>query len=394
MTINSAWHEDQIKNAPVIKTEVFGTFNIKDCETETRKRKFILNFSYLTLVEENLMQKLQKKRQAFTLIELLVVIAIIAILIALLLPAVQQAREAARRSQCKNNLKQMGLAMHNYHDVFGMFPLGTGWDDHDYGWGTRMLPYLDQAPLYNLIDFTVDDCGKLLCSNDKWPISNAGVPRPNIEGTILAAFICPSSTLPNRSTGQGANVDTSVGSGKSDYKACAGNDDWTDGIFNKPSDAVSSSGGPSGVTASTRIRDVLDGTSNTIAIGESSYYNAIDVDPTLEMPWGPATGGQNDRDFPIWAGAGGQDEQVFAKTDRRSPLNSRADDDGFFSFHVGGGHFLFADGSVHFLSENIDSRFGCSSNDSTCPSPVPARSQWGTYQRLGSRNDGQTVGEF
>ena len=95
------------------------------------------------------------KKSAFTLIELLVVIAIIAILIALLLPAVQQAREAARRSQCKNNLKQFGLALHNYHDTFSMFPIG-GTGDRDYrprvSWQVRVLPFLDQAPLYNQID--------------------------------------------------------------------------------------------------------------------------------------------------------------------------------------------------------------------------------------------------
>src|SRR5436190_7695238 len=92
-----------------------------------------------------------RKRRAFTLIELLVVIAIIAVLIALLLPAVQQAREAARRSQCKNNLKQFGLAMHNYHDTYKVFPSasgGNGFSPH-----ARILPYMDQAPLYNTLNF-------------------------------------------------------------------------------------------------------------------------------------------------------------------------------------------------------------------------------------------------
>ncbi len=341
------------------------------------------------------MSRLPKLRRAFTLIELLVVIAIIAILIALLLPAVQQAREAARRTQCKNNMKQLGLAMHNYHDVYLMFPLLTGWDDHDYGWGTRLLPYMDQANLYNQISFTVDDCAKSICGNgnDEWPLSNGGVPRPGVEGTVLAVFKCPTSTLPDKSTAQGNG--SVAGAGKSDYKACVGNDDATDGIFNKPSDAQATAGGPSGVTAATRIRDVTDGTSNTFALGEGAAYNAIDVDPTLVAPWGPASGGQNDRDFPIWAGSAGQDEQVAAKTDMRSPLNARADDDSFFSFHTGGAHFTFADGSVHFISENIDFRFGCTPNSApVCPTPTPPKSEWGTYQRLGGRNDGQVLGEF
>src|SRR6187455_2473364 len=96
-------------------------------------------------------------RRGFTLIEMLVVIAIIAILVALLLPAVQQAREAARRSQCKNNLKQIGLAMHNYHDTFNGFPNGGiassvgGWG---LSWYIRILPYIDQAPVFNGINFS------------------------------------------------------------------------------------------------------------------------------------------------------------------------------------------------------------------------------------------------
>src|SRR5262245_34451858 len=92
----------------------------------------------------------------FTLVELLVVIAIIAVLIALLLPAVQYAREAARRAQCKKNLKQIGLAIHNYHGVYKLFPLSTASDRNNantHVWGEMILPYLDQTPLYNLIDF-------------------------------------------------------------------------------------------------------------------------------------------------------------------------------------------------------------------------------------------------
>ena len=102
----------------------------------------------------------KRRKQGFTLIELLVVIAIIAILIALLLPAVQQAREAARRTQCKNNLKQIGIALHNYHDIYGMFPIGAqdciasncpeGPGNYEmYGWGASILPQIDQAPLYD-----------------------------------------------------------------------------------------------------------------------------------------------------------------------------------------------------------------------------------------------------
>src|SRR5262249_28339082 len=102
----------------------------------------------------------RRKLLGFTLIELLVVIAIIAVLIALLLPAVQQAREAARRSQCKNNLKQYGLALHNYHDIYGQFAPGGDtqwWNSSFVGWQARILPQIDQAPIYNQLNFSLPD---------------------------------------------------------------------------------------------------------------------------------------------------------------------------------------------------------------------------------------------
>ncbi|MCA9113349.1 MAG: DUF1559 domain-containing protein, partial [Planctomycetaceae bacterium] len=144
----------------------------------------------------------RRSSRGFTLIELLVVIAIIAILIALLLPAVQQAREAARRTQCRNNLKQMGLALHNYHDNSGRFPLGELYA-YNGNWKARILPFMDQGPLYN---------------NFTWAAASfqsvSGAFIPALAGTIVPALNCPSSPLPqvgvsgpNANTGNAQNHD-------------------------------------------------------------------------------------------------------------------------------------------------------------------------------------------
>ncbi|HUQ71374.1 MAG TPA: DUF1559 domain-containing protein, partial [Planctomycetaceae bacterium] len=168
------------------------------------------------------------RRRGFTLIELLVVIAIIAILIALLLPAVQQAREAARRTQCRNNLKQLGLALHNYHDNFNIFPMGfsdvvagnaerngSGW-----AWSAMVLPYLDQAPLYNQFNFNVTPYN---CVNCAAPITG----NQALVGTQLAAFSCPSDVKPATAANNGGAANTSASQGTaaiatSSYMGCRG----------------------------------------------------------------------------------------------------------------------------------------------------------------------------
>jgi prepilin-type N-terminal cleavage/methylation domain-containing protein/prepilin-type processing-associated H-X9-DG protein len=207
------------------------------------------------------------RRRGFTLIELLVVIAIIAVLIALLLPAVQAAREAARRSQCVNSMKQIGLALHNYHDVNGSFPMGAGsgmWDTNVYqakqGWSIHaaILPQLGETPLYNAINFNygVGDA-TTLASN----IRNRTVYVIQVKG-----FLCPSD--PNA----GTTVNSSYGNADNNYFGCIGT--TTDILKGNSTSVASLSSVPtSGLFAfqqSKSLNAVVDGTSNTVAFAEST----------------------------------------------------------------------------------------------------------------------------
>ena len=286
-------------------------------------------------------------RRAFTLIELLVVIAIIAILIALLLPAVQQAREAARRSQCKNNFKQVGLALHNYHESHSLFPPGSLIADSACGfriqargwaWSVYILPYLDQATVYNQYTFT-----------DFY--YNTTVTDWAAGANQIAVYLCPSdnqgfelvSCCSNRTNGN-----CTIGS-KGD--SC----DLQDfGITNMAgvSDSVqrrcSSTATRMGVNkdgvlfalSNTKFRDITDGSSNTFLVGEVlgggpgtnqgfywNYSNLVDTSDGIN--------GFNTR-LGTPPTAGWRLEGALS------------------SIHTGGCHMLLADGSVHFLSENID----------------------------------------
>jgi prepilin-type N-terminal cleavage/methylation domain-containing protein/prepilin-type processing-associated H-X9-DG protein len=312
---------------------------------------------------ENAVMDKRTLRGGFTLIELLVVIAIIAILIALLLPAVQQAREAARRTQCRNNMKQLGLAMHNYHDVYQSFPYGL-WDDDSYGWGTFLLPYLDQAPLYGTINFNNHT------HNDENPVAGgeAGdvfedpMPADSPVFTPISAYMCPSSPIPARYNG--------TDPAKTDYAGVNGTDD--DGVFIRMVEYL----GEKDVIMS--VRDITDGTSNTFTIGEAAWHSQKDPNSPSGYP-------DVEDDMLFWAGGIGSDEQHLRKTD--GILNVGGDDDSFGSYHEGGAHFLFADGHIQFISENISSVPNVTDQDL-------GPDDWGIYQLLGSREDGRPVGEF
>jgi len=330
-------------------------------------------------------QRIRRRRHGFTLIELLVVIAIIAILIALLLPAVQQAREAARRTQCRNNMKQIGLALHNYHDAHSRFPspasvaitISTGIVPFTTtSWSTMILPFVDQAPLYNKYNQSVSE----------FSAANANAVRQFVKG-----YTCPSNPLAERhntytipagtpflpppapptgvafSLQDGGPIDYTVTSGvRGDFflKAAAGGwvtsnrtgwATWDIAVLDFP---AANSGGQGG-----RIRDITDGTSNTTMICEVAGRNTLYrigrpvplSDPEAQAAFVAAGG--NWADF-----VNGENWFTGRRADGTNTGNggecaincSNAQSVGAYSFHVGGAFFLFADGSVHFINQNVD----------------------------------------
>lgn len=314
------------------------------------------------------------RRSGFTLIELLVVIAIIAILIALLLPAVQQAREAARRMHCKNNLKQMGLALHNYHDVYKTLPPGYRFKPNSPtdGLGTAnvsLLPYLEQANLQILID-----------PKTPWFLLTPRVARQHVS-----VFVCPSDSAPSPTTYPFiAALGLPVGDtfANSSYAYSKG---WNDALCFGPGFGAPPVTNKSGVFAfhsKTRFADITDGTSNTFAIGEaaSGFAMCTGIGCTTPDPAGNRSahgwlvGGAGlepfyARGFRYSGNWGSTVERLnkkpvtdsFYKLSGGSFFDCRASVDGgphwvpnFRSFHTGGGNFLFCDGAVKFQSENID----------------------------------------
>jgi prepilin-type N-terminal cleavage/methylation domain-containing protein len=328
--------------------------------------------------------KIAKRRVGFTLIELLVVIAIIAILVSLLLPAVQQAREAARRTQCKNNLKQIGLALHNYESIYGVLPhalwgggRGQPFADNGFGFLVSILPMIEEAGLYQQINpqATPGIFDPAMIAQ----MYGAGVTLIPGGNTVLAAYVCPSSAMPQicppswqvpGAPGGGtvpADKSTVVGYATSSYKAAGGSNSGDYGMMHKNSEG----GG-------VRFRDVTDGLSNTIMVGESTYCSS-DVSASSRATVPPT----EFREWPVWIGSGGQsDESVRINGRYNSVINGRvsfqrmalaSNDDNAFSYHTGGAQFCLGDGSVRFITENIDVR---------------------TYDFLHDKRDGQPLGEF
>ncbi|MCA9015641.1 MAG: DUF1559 domain-containing protein [Planctomycetaceae bacterium] len=281
-----------------------------------------------------------KPRRAFTLIELLVVIAIIAILIALLLPAVQQAREAARRTQCKNNLKQIGLAIHNYNDVYTCLPNANCGISETSGGSlfVSILPFIDQANAYKLFDFN-------LSNSDPYNVA--------VTSQVLPFYMCPTS--PMRRAVPGCSSDSGRAPGH--YAVCGGTEDyniyWS--YYGDPNPVQNGAIVYTGSTAGKiRFRDITDGSSNTLMIGETAYNL-----PDYKFSSGSCSG-QSRYSFTYWSNPYPGSTVCNTKGDfnPKDVANDSIYDSSwtssFRSDHVGGVQFTFVDGSVHFISENID----------------------------------------
>ena len=330
----------------------------------------------------------KRELRAFTLVELLVVIAIIGILIALLLPAVQAAREAARRSQCLNNMKQIGLGLHNHHDSFQRFPAGGELSSRGPNWRLRILPYIEQNTAYDLVDFA--------SSNAFWSHQNYGNNRALFAGLVVQTYLCPSSIFGVLNVSDMVNVREGM---LADYCGISG-------AYPDPAgrSSVCTTGTVQGgiycengvlvALHKKRFRDVTDGTSNTVMVGEQSgQVNGRERSANPLGAWhGLVTNtmvtsdGRN-----VW------DEQTKVAditsssgytggmtTERHAPnaywltgapgsCSSEYEVNYVLnSFHPGGIHVLLTDGSVRFLAEDVD---------------------MDTFRRLCARDDGLTIAE-
>ncbi len=331
---------------------------------------------------------LSQRERGFTLVELLVVITIIGILIALLLPAVQAAREAARRLQCMNNLKQLGLALHSYHDVWHRFPLGASHPDQD-GWReipshnhgsfiVGLLPFIEQQPLYDRCDFT---------TNTDYYSTLSPTSTVKVHTVWINTLICPSDASVQDWGGNPyywsfASSTQYQKRAISNYGASMGSQLWLEGpfvgnVFGTGSawhghDTTGSriSGVFSHLAWGAAIHEITDGTSYTIALGEVRplcswhvrdgwmHVNSLWIATSTPINYPTCPGEPGFINLGDWTG---------------DWAGKSACEQAFKSAHPGGCHFAFCDGSVQFLNESID---------------------YMTYQKLGDRRDGYPIGAY
>ncbi len=304
---------------------------------------------------------------AFTLVELLVVIAIIGILVALLLPAVQHSREAARRAHCSNNLRQIGLAVHSYHDVLHVVPYG--WDDRGSGWTLHLLPFLELGSLYETIHFQETGPGN-------W---GSGSENEEACGTLLQVYRCPSMPVDEHITYNGITDRVPAS-----YRGNAGSEASSDdtGTIVIPGTKSLENTNQNGIfygCSAVRLGDVLDGTSNTIFVGESRtdplfnkdgqgmdfwYLGSPQADPCR------CDGGNGGTEFSEFVGTTLAPLNAYVK---RPDLHGRLMELSFGSYHHGGAMFAMGDGNVRFLADTIDAEI---------------------YRGLGSRNGGEVLSGF
>ncbi|MBW3540940.1 MAG: DUF1559 domain-containing protein [Planctomycetes bacterium] len=359
-----------------------------------------------------------RRREAFTLIELLVVIAIIAILIALLLPAVQQAREAARRSQCKNNLKQLGLAIYNYESTYSTLPIGScragcgGVAARRYSQYIGLLPFFDQAPLFNQIS-----AGGRLGRNGQNYAPFESVPWDQNYAPFTAKLpilLCPSDRDSTQNTRDIGNTNYMFSRGDTNWDI---NPDW---MGNGGRGLRGMMHTVSNDAAPVRLRDVTDGLSNTIAMSErvkaqagnrildggvaigpsqgtyrsnpASCFSRVDANRNYTGGVGRWTGTRWPDGAPAFTG-----HTTILGPNKPSCTHGGWDGyDGIYeptSLHIGGVHCLMGDGAVRFISESINT------GNTSARVPAPnhnnlGASPYGVWGALGSRDGGDTVGEF
>jgi prepilin-type N-terminal cleavage/methylation domain-containing protein/prepilin-type processing-associated H-X9-DG protein len=299
----------------------------------------------------------RRHRAGFTLVELLVVIAIIGVLVALLLPAVQAAREAARRSSCSNNLKQHGIALHNYHDTHLTFPFG--WSNRGQGWSALILPQIEQGPLYDTLQWA---------ESNNWDTDNT--PNERACGTFINVYRCPSAAIPKNVNNQGIPLRVPA-TYRGVASSTADSDDPSTSAVGRHLELRDLEGiffGDSRIN----MAHITDGTSNTFMVGEC-YWDTFSQDgnqmdfwyigsPQVD-PWPNAT------EFSEFVGSTGVPYNA-----RLIPSTSGyVKELSFASFHPGGAMFCFGDGSVKFVSYTINNVI---------------------YQALGSRDKGEVVSNF